>query len=203
MAAGEPAVHEQIACGRSPRIGPAPSSPSRWQGWTVPDPGDRIALRDVDEPTLAALLREAVDDAEPDEACPRLIDEPPGWTGARREVFLAYHRGARPDTGGTERTWAIVVDGAVAGAGRLKAVRGEAGALEAGVWLGRRNRGMGVGTQALALLAERARGAGANVLVARTTTRNAAALGALRAVKATLSLADAGDQITARLPLDQ
>jgi RimJ/RimL family protein N-acetyltransferase len=169
----------------------------------VTDPGDRIALRDVDEPTLAALLREAVDDSEPDEACPRLIDDPPGWTVARREAFLAYHRGARPDPGGTERTWAIVVDGAVAGAGRLKAVQGEAAALEAGVWLGGRYRGAGVGTQALALLAERARGAGGSVLVAHTTTRNAGALGALRTVKATLSPADADEQITARLPLDQ
>lgn len=166
------------------------------------DPGHRIALRDVDEKTLAALLREAVDDAEPDEACPRLIDDPPGWTVARREVFLAYHRGARPDSDGTERTWAIVVDGAVAGAGRLKVFRGEAGALEAGVWVGRRYRGAGVGTQALVLLAERARGAGASVLVAHTATRNAAALGALRSVKATLSPADTGEQITARLPLD-
>jgi len=162
----------------------------------------RTALRDIDEPTLAALLREAVDDAEPDEACPRVIDDPPGWTAARREAFLAYHRSARPGSGGTQRTWAVVVDGAVAGAGRLAAVHGQADVLEAGVWLGRRYRGAGVGGQALVLLAVRARSAGASVLVAHTAASNAGAIGALRHVRATLSPADAAGQVAARLPLN-
>jgi RimJ/RimL family protein N-acetyltransferase len=146
-----------------------------------------ITLRELDESTLPLLLAAAVDGAEPDDVMPPL-DGPPGWTEARGEAFRAFHRArsiATPEP--VERTWVIVCDGEVVGAGRLEPVR--AGA-EIGIWLGRRARGHGVGRAAVDLLVEQARTDGHLQLVASTTAGNSAAVRLLDALGASLSRTD-------------
>ncbi|MFX4294575.1 pyridoxal 5'-phosphate synthase [Streptomyces bohaiensis] len=66
-------------------------------------------------------------------------------------------------------------DGEVIGAARLADVPGEAGTVEAGLWLSRHHRGRGHGRTVLRLLREAARDAGAHRLFASTTAGNAAA----------------------------
>ncbi len=130
----------------------------------------------LDEPGLGRLLEAAVADADPVEVMPPVAG-PGGWTEARREAFLAFHRrrSLDPDTA-IETTWVIEVDGAAAGAARLRPVSGQAALeVEAGVWLGRSVRGRGIGRRVAEVLLEAARDGGAARFVATTTVDNAAA----------------------------
>ncbi|WP_224389333.1 GNAT family N-acetyltransferase [Pseudonocardia sp. ICBG1293] len=136
-----------------------------------------LDLRRLDEPLLAALCDAAADGADPLEVMPP-VPGPPGWTPRRRAAFLAFHRersvaAAEP----MERTWAVVVDGAVAGAARLEPV---GGGEEAGIWLARSWRGRGVGGAVLRMLVDRADGP----VVAETTADNTAAVAALHGLGA-------------------
>lgn len=154
------------------------------------DPGRvHIGLRRLDEPLLAALCDTAVAGADPLEVMPP-VPGPPGWTVRRRAAFVAFHRersvtAPRP----VERTWAVVVDGEVAGAARLAPVDG---GEEAGIWLARPWRGRGVGATVMRMLVERADGP----VVAETTADNGAAVAVLRGLGAGVTVE--GDAVHAR-----
>ncbi|MFE3784873.1 GNAT family N-acetyltransferase [Amycolatopsis sp. NPDC059090] len=143
----------------------------------MPGSGEsEIVLIPLDEPGLERLLEAAVADAEPTEVMPP-VEGPAGWTEARREAFLAFHRrrSLNPDTA-IETTWVVEVDGRVCGAARLRPVSGRSALeVEAGVWLGRSARGRGIGRKVTAVLLDAARDGGAAKFVATTTVDNAAA----------------------------
>ncbi|MBT2533803.1 GNAT family N-acetyltransferase [Arthrobacter sp. ISL-48] len=153
-------------------------------------PSPDVALVDVNEAILEQLLVLAVEDASPDEVTPPL-GTGPGWDAERTAWFYAYHRAAVGlDGPAQEKSWAVLCDGKVAGSIRLKRTAspdnaGEASA-ETGIWLGRHHRGRGVGTAALRLVLEEARGAGMERVVASTMAGNLGARGILASVGAVL-----------------
>ncbi|MGY1452370.1 GNAT family N-acetyltransferase [Streptomyces sp. SS8] len=168
-----------------------------------------VALRPLDEALLEDLAATAASDADHGEVMPPTEDGGgPGWTAARREAFVRFHRSRSLGPEPVETVYAVLVtepgpDGrpreAVAGAARL-APAPEPGAVEAGLWLGRSHRGRGVGTAVLALLLNEARAAGATRLLARTDAANAASRRLLAAAGAGLESGGDGT-VTARLPL--
>jgi RimJ/RimL family protein N-acetyltransferase len=145
-------------------------------------PSPVVRLRAVDESTLSDLVRVALADAAPDEVTPPLT---PGedWTPERISWLTAFHTDRRSGLEGPAReaTWAVEVDGGVAGAVRLKRT-GEAGVLEVGIWLTRGVRGRGVGPLALAAALGEAAAWGAGEVRAVTRSGNAAALAVLGAL---------------------
>ncbi|WP_340559878.1 GNAT family N-acetyltransferase [Streptomyces sp. GSL17-111] len=170
-----------------------------------------VQLRPLDAALLSALLEAAVADADPEEVMPP-VPGPPGWTDARREAFLRFHRGRAHGLAAdpVETTYAVLLSGApgadpegrgvrVVGAARLCPVPPGGQEAEAGLWLGRSVRRTGVGEAAFRLLVEEARAAGRSGVVASTTPDNhgarrlLAALGARTAVTA--------DAVEARLSL--
>ncbi|WP_416969695.1 GNAT family N-acetyltransferase [Streptomyces sp. 4F14] len=159
----------------------------------------QVAVRRMDEEALAELLAVAVGDAEPDEVMPP-VDGPPGWTAQRREAFREWHRARFPGLAGPLRecTFVVVHDGEVVGSARL-AARDSLDALETGMWLGRSQRGRGIGTAALRILLDEAARAGARSVVADTMAHNAAALGALRRNGATLTTSRDSADVLAEL----
>jgi RimJ/RimL family protein N-acetyltransferase len=158
-----------------------------------------FSLRRLDEPLLADLLSVATTDATPDEVMPP-VDGPPGWTHARREAFLTFHRDRFGGLDAPLATvmYAIVVDGAVAGMIRLARTATD-GAYETGMWLGRGRRGQGLGVAAVRALLDEARLIGARAVIADTTPGNAAALGALRSCGAMLTVDDSQGKVLARI----
>lgn len=146
-----------------------------------------VELRHVDEETLQRLLLVAVNDADPSEVMPPVAG-PPGWTTERQEAFQAWHRDRRGGLAGPlhECTYAITADGRIVGSARL-ARRNRHDVLETGMWLGRSERGQGIGTATLRALLGEAAAAGARHVVAETTSANLAAVAALRHHHATLT----------------
>lgn len=140
---------------------------------TLADPARRaahdllrgVALRDLDEDLLQELLTLAVASAAPDEVMPPQPG-PPGWSAPRRAAFLAHHRARLAGPGGParEQVVAVLVEGRVVGAGRIRA-REDPGVHEVGLWLGRSARGRGIEEAVLAALAARSRTAGAQAVV--------------------------------------
>ncbi|MFF3448306.1 GNAT family N-acetyltransferase [Streptomyces sp. NPDC002667] len=145
-----------------------------------------MEVQQVREESLEELLAVAVEDAAPEEVMPP-VTGPPGWTTERQECFRSWHRARRPGLSGPlrESTFVITHNGKIVGSARL-AFRDSHDVLEAGVWLGRSHRGLGVGTATLRLLLHEAARAGARAVVADTKSHNTAALGALRRNGATL-----------------
>jgi RimJ/RimL family protein N-acetyltransferase len=160
-----------------------------------------VRLLRVDDDVLEDLLVAAVDGAEPEEAMPPVAG-PPGWTGARREAFRAFHRERRAGFEGPvqEITFAVAVDGEVVGSARLRRTE-ELAILETGLWLARSARGRGIGTAVLRALADEASALGAEALVAETNETNAAALGALRSIGSRLTVDEVTGLVHARLPV--
>jgi len=150
-----------------------------------------IALTPLDEAALARLLEAAVAGADPLEVMPP-VDGPPGWTPARRDAFLAFHRARTA----VERTWVIDADGAAVGAARLEP---HGDAVEAGIWLARDARGRGIGKRVTALLLEEARASGAARFIASTTAANHSARALLAGTGAALTTE--GDEVAAELRL--
>ncbi|MDX3189324.1 GNAT family N-acetyltransferase [Streptomyces sp. MN03-5084-2B] len=155
------------------------------------------SLIPLDEAALARLLEAAATGADPLEVMPP-VDGPPGWTPARREAFLAFHRARSLDPAtAVERTWLIEAGGTAVGAARLEP---HGDAVEAGIWLTRAARGRGIGKQVTALLLQEARAAGAARFVASTTPDNHSARALLSGTGATLTTE--GDEVAAELRLD-
>ncbi|MFF0312453.1 GNAT family N-acetyltransferase [Streptosporangium sp. NPDC004379] len=134
---------------------------------------ERVELWPLDEERLEALLDAAVADADPYEVMPP-VEGPEGWTPARRRAFLDFHRSRSLAPVPVEATYAIAVGGRVAGAARLLLHQG-GDAVETGVWIGRSQRGRGVGAAVVGLLLAEAAKTGARRLVATTTVDNGAA----------------------------
>jgi RimJ/RimL family protein N-acetyltransferase len=115
-----------------------------------------VRLLPVDDAVLTEMVRAALRDADPDEATPPLT---PGntWTPERVEWLRRFHTDRRAGLDGPagEASWAVEVDGDVAGAVRLKRTA-EPGVLETGIWLTRGARGRGAGRRAIAALLEQA-----------------------------------------------
>ena len=155
-----------------------------------------IVLTTLDEAALARLLEAAATGADPLEVMPP-VGGPPGWTPARHEAFLAFHRARslNPATA-VERTWVIDADGTAVGAARLEP---HGDAVEAGIWLTRDARGRGAGKQVTALLLAEARASGAARFIASTTAGNYAARALLAGTGAALTTE--GDEVTAALRL--
>ncbi|KAA8890775.1 GNAT family N-acetyltransferase [Nocardia colli] len=154
-----------------------------------------VRLEPLTEENLALLLEAAVADADPLEVMPPVAGEP-GWNAERRQAFLEFHRGrALVVDAPVEYTYLIVVGGRVVGAARLQP--GDEG-FEAGVWIGRSDRGRGVGKAVAELLRVVAAEIGARRVVAVTTVDNSAARKLLGAATSTVS----GDTVTATLALE-
>ena len=171
-------------------------------------PGGReVELVGVDEPLLAELVAVAVGNAAAAEVTPPLT---PGdaWSPERVEWLRTYHRERR---GGLavgphrEATWAVVVDGAVAGAVRLRHTGlpggGGDGGAETGMWLARSARGRGIGARALAAVVGTARSLGYAELRAETSSGNRPALAVLTAAGFVLDPPDEAGVVVARLAL--
>ncbi|GAB2584093.1 hypothetical protein GCM10027168_16170 [Streptomyces capparidis] len=157
-----------------------------------------VTLAPLDLNLLSRLLDAAVADADPEEVMPP-VDGPAGWTAERREAFTRFHRSRSLSADPVERTWAITVDGAVVGAARLCPVPGRAGAVEAGVWIGRSHRGAGVGAAVFRELVALARAGGSGALLVSTTPGNTAVLRVLEAFGA--DPVREGDAVTAWVDL--
>jgi RimJ/RimL family protein N-acetyltransferase len=139
-----------------------------------------VGLRAVDEETLELMVAAAQVNASANEVTPPLT-RGGEWTPERIEWMRAFHRERRRGLDGPvgEATWAVVADGEVVGAVRLKKSGGQ-GVLEIGIWLTRGARGQGVGRAALAAVVAEARAGRARVVRAETTLGNAAAQSLLR-----------------------
>ena len=159
----------------------------------------RVRLRRLDEDLIAALLDEAVEQAEPGEVMPP-VPGPPGWTADRKAAFLAFHH----EWAATPTTYAILLDDRVVGAARLRP--GPDGEFETGLWLGRAHRGLGVGRVVAELLVALARAGGAVRLTASTTEANTAVRRLLSDAGADTTRVDPprpdGDTIEATLDLN-
>ncbi|MET8994226.1 GNAT family N-acetyltransferase [Amycolatopsis sp. NPDC004169] len=155
-----------------------------------------IVLTPLDEAALVRLLEAAEAGADPLDVMPP-VGGPPGWTSARRDAFLAFHRARCLDPAtAVERTWVIDADGVAVGAARLEP---HGDAVEAGIWLARAARGRGIGKQVTALLLAEARASGAAGIVASTTVDNRGAQSLLAGIGADLTVD--GDEVAADLRL--
>ncbi|MCB5169245.1 GNAT family N-acetyltransferase [Streptomyces bambusae] len=134
-----------------------------------------VTLHPLDEARLRALLAAAVADADPREVMPP-VDGPPGWTQARQDAFLAFHRSRALAAEPVEVTYTIDVGGVVSGAARLCPLDEPLGTVEAGVWIGRSQRGAGVGGAVLQRMIGLARTAGFGALHISTKPENTAVL---------------------------
>lgn len=154
-----------------------------------------VCLEPLTEDNLGLLLEAAVADADPLEVMPPVAGQP-GWNAERERAFLEFHRGrALLAEAPVEYTYVIAVGGRVVGAARLQP--GEEG-LEAGIWIGRSQRGRGVGRAVAEQLRTVAAELGARRVVAVTTVDNSAARKLLGSATSTVS----GDTVTAALAID-
>lgn len=165
-----------------------------------------VDLAPVTGTRLSQLVAAALEGAAPDEVTPPVT---PGerWTPERIEWLRAFHRDRRAGLDGPAReaTW-VVLDvggenqggGRVAGSVRLRRTE-QPGVLETGIWLVRDARGRGIGRQALALVVDRAREAGAAAVQADTTSGNAGARSVLQALGFTTTVD--GERVRAELAL--
>lgn len=141
-----------------------------------------VVLQPVDDDVLERLVQAALADSSADEVTPPLTAGEE-WTPERVEWLRAFHRSRRGGLDGPEReaTWAVLADGVVVGAVRLKRVA-ESPSAEAGLWLTRAARGRGVGRRAVEAVLAEARIGGVTAVRADTTATNGPALAVLRSL---------------------
>jgi RimJ/RimL family protein N-acetyltransferase len=158
-----------------------------------------VALQTVHDPTLERMIAAALRDASANEVTPPLT---PGeeWTPERVEWMRTSHRERRDGLDGprAEATWAVLADGEVVGAVRLKRTE-TPGVVETGIWLTRSSRGRGIGQQAIGAVVAEAAAHGARTLRAQTTRGNVAAQALLRRLGFRLTVD--GDRVTAEIAL--
>jgi len=157
-----------------------------------------VTLHRLDRALLVDLLRAAVEDADPGEVMPP-VDGPAGWTTERRAAFVRFHESGSLAAEPVEATYAVMVGTRVVGAARLRPLPEPAGAVEAGMWIGRSHRGAGVGGAALGRLLARARAEGFGVLFVSTQPENTAVHHLIAGLGA--DLADDGATVTAWVDL--
>lgn len=134
-----------------------------------------VTLRPLDRELLGELQRRAVADADPAEVMPPISGPAGEWTAQRRAAFVSYHVSGSLAAEPTERTFAIVVDGRVARAGRLRRrADPERITVEAGIWLGRSFRAAGIGGAVLDLLLAQAATDGVDAVFLSTKPDNVA-----------------------------
>jgi RimJ/RimL family protein N-acetyltransferase len=157
-----------------------------------------VDLLPLDDELIERLLQVAIADADPEEVMPP-VDDAPGWTPKRREAFRTFHRRRTEGFAGPYRAlhFAVVAEGEIVGSARL-ARRTEPKMLEAGTWLARGKRNMGIGSAMMKVLLQKASAAGAESVVAETTAANHAAVAVLRRLGAVLEESPDG-HIRARL----
>ena len=157
-----------------------------------------VDLQPLDDELIERLLQVAIAEAEPEEVMPP-VDDAPGWTPKRLEAFRTFHRQRTDGLSGpfAEVHFAVVTEGEIVGSARL-ARRSEGKSLEAGTWLARGKRNMGIGSTVVKLLLQRAASAGAESMVAETTAANPAAVAVLRRLGAVFE-ENPGGRIRARL----
>ncbi|MEU4878072.1 GNAT family N-acetyltransferase [Streptomyces sp. NPDC021608] len=132
-----------------------------------------VTLQPLDRARLRDLLHAAVEDADPLEVMPP-VPGPGAWTPQRRSAFLRFHESRSLSAHPVEATFVIVVSGRVVGAARLCPLEDREGTVEAGVWIGRSHRGVGVGATVLELLLDQARARGCEGVYVSTTPANSA-----------------------------
>lgn len=161
-----------------------------------------VSLVAVDEVVLEDLVAFATSQAGADEVTPRLLAAEPGWSPARVEWLRAFHRDRRSGLVGPagEATWAVLLNGRVVGAVRLKRTA-DKGVLETGIWLGRDARRHGVGTASIGALLRQASDIGASTVRADTTASNVGAIGVLRRLGFSFTLGD-DQSVSAQVRLD-
>lgn len=144
------------------------------------------------------LLHAAVEDADPYEVMPP-VEGPGGWTPERRSAFVRYHESRSLAAVPVETTFALAVSRRIVGAARLCPVEKQVGMAEAGVWIGRSHRGVGVGGAVLELLLDQARAEKFKSLYVSTKPQNKA----VRALMASIGvdLVRDGDVLTAYVNL--
>lgn len=166
-----------------------------------------VVLAPVDEARLALLVAAALKGAEADEVTPP-VTPGPAWTEERVDWLWAFHRDRRSGLDGPARevTWAVVEvlpgdrqdSGRVVGAVRLRRTQDPA-VVETGMWLVRDARRRGVGREAMGLVLDRAREAGAATVSAETTRGNIGAVSLLRSLG--FGTVVDGDRVRAELSL--
>jgi RimJ/RimL family protein N-acetyltransferase len=165
-----------------------------------PAPGpSRVELVPVEDTVLERLVAVAVADASAGEVTPPLTAGE-GWSPERVDWLRTFHRERRGGLAGPcrEATWAVVVDGGVAGSVRLRQVD-QPGVVETGIWLCRAARGRGVGAGALAAVVRTAAALGYAELRAETTRGNRPASAVLAAAGFALDPPTGTGVVVARL----
>jgi RimJ/RimL family protein N-acetyltransferase len=140
-----------------------------------------VELLPLDLELIDRLLAVAIADADPEEVMPTVVDDVPGWTQTRRDAFRAFHRERLGGLAGPHRAvhFAVLCQGEIVGVARL-ARRSEPTTLEAGTWLARDKRNIGIGSALIEVLLQKAAIEGATAMLAETTATNFAALAVLR-----------------------
>ncbi|CAM5295800.1 GNAT family N-acetyltransferase [Streptomyces aurantiogriseus] len=157
-----------------------------------------VSLQPFDQGLLKELLHVAVEDADPGEVMPP-VPGPGGWTPERQAAFVRFHESRSLAADPVEATFAVIVGERVAGAARLCPLEEAARAVEAGVWIGRSHRGVGVGRAVLGCLLDRARADGFGTLFVSTTPDNTAVKALMAGIG--VDLVRDGDVVTAWVDL--
>lgn len=157
-----------------------------------------VTLQPLDQALLKDLLDAAVEYAEPGEAMPP-VEGPAGWTPERKAAFVRFHEARSLVAESAEVTFAIVVGMRVVGAARLCPLKEPGRAVEAGMWIGRSHRGVGVGSAVLGHLLDRARADGFDALFVSTKPDNKAVHRLIASLG--VDLVCEGDSVTAWVDL--
>lgn len=159
-----------------------------------------VELVPVDDLVLERLVIVAVTDADADDVVPP-IDGSHEWTEERLRWLRNYHLECRSGLDGAacQATYAVVNDGHVVGSVRL-AKTVDPREVETGIWLAKSARAQGIGSRALAVVAELAR-PHADAVVAWTSADDAMSQRILLRAGATLHSADVDGIVRATIPL--
>jgi [ribosomal protein S5]-alanine N-acetyltransferase len=152
----------------------------------------RVELRELELGLISEVTAMATKEASPPEVMP---SEEISWSDDLCGKYAVFLRSRLP----LERSWVVVVAARVAGVIRLQPQSD--GSHEVGVWLGRRWRNQGLGTEALCALQQLVRKLGVRRVLAETTQGNVAAMRLVQSQGAALSVDKDGNAVHARWDL--